>query len=421
MIRHLALLGLVALACSTQNREGPDVSCGDLDNGGINACQQGIIATCSSGSVKYQVCDDDSACDAAWQDKGKFRCQQADPVPGLDGGSSGSGGMGGSGGTSGSGGSGGSGGTAGFNPGSGGSGGTGGTSGSGGCGSRPCVIATSSPPGGIVDLVADSTNVYFATDCGNVWKVPKTGGPTVPVANTGQSAGSCLNGGYGGHLAVTGTDVFYSPWSSAVRKVPLAGGGPTDIVTDGVNVGFMASSADQVVWTEQGRITRFDLASAVTDRLPAADIGSARIAIDNGTIYWAGYTNAAIYSLPVVANPGDAPSSIPLAGVNRVSDLVVDTGTAFFADETGGLVGSVDLSSAVATTLVSGIASPQAIVADDANVYWTDADSIHKVARTGGQPTLFASRTGISIAPMLIDQTRVYWVENGYQVVSAPK
>ncbi len=66
----------VLTACSLLNREGPDVTCADLKNGAQNACADGIVATCASGAVRFEVCSAKSACDASWQTPGRFRCEQ---------------------------------------------------------------------------------------------------------------------------------------------------------------------------------------------------------------------------------------------------------------------------------------------------------------------------------------------------------
>jgi hypothetical protein len=62
------------VSCSLLNRTGPDVSCADLQNGAINACKDGIIASCISGQVTYQVCTDSSDCDQSWQTPGAYVC-----------------------------------------------------------------------------------------------------------------------------------------------------------------------------------------------------------------------------------------------------------------------------------------------------------------------------------------------------------
>jgi hypothetical protein len=70
----------LAVACSGLNREGPNVTCNDLQGGAINACKDGIIAACKDGkNVTFEVCtesDGDKACEASWQTKGAYTCTQ---------------------------------------------------------------------------------------------------------------------------------------------------------------------------------------------------------------------------------------------------------------------------------------------------------------------------------------------------------
>lgn len=66
---------VVAASCSLDNREGPAVTCEELDCGRINACEQGIIAQCVDGrTVRYHVCATKEACEAEWQVEGQYRC-----------------------------------------------------------------------------------------------------------------------------------------------------------------------------------------------------------------------------------------------------------------------------------------------------------------------------------------------------------
>lgn len=101
-LHGVVVLLLGVAACSVLNRDGPDVTCADLGGGSKNACADGIVATCSGGTVRWRVCDDKSACEQRWQVAGLFRCSESDPVPELSAGSGGSGGSGASGGSGGS-------------------------------------------------------------------------------------------------------------------------------------------------------------------------------------------------------------------------------------------------------------------------------------------------------------------------------
>lgn len=81
--RCLARFWWAALAagCSVLNRAGPEDTCAGLQNGAVNDCRDGIIATCIGAQVTYRVCDDKSACEQSWQTPGAYRCGQSDPPP----------------------------------------------------------------------------------------------------------------------------------------------------------------------------------------------------------------------------------------------------------------------------------------------------------------------------------------------------
>ena len=77
----LALVGLAAGAstCSLGNHEGPNVTCEDLQCGRINACLDGIIASCADGkTVLFHVCLEGATeiCDEPWQVDGAYKCDQ---------------------------------------------------------------------------------------------------------------------------------------------------------------------------------------------------------------------------------------------------------------------------------------------------------------------------------------------------------
>lgn len=84
MMKHVTLpvvIIAVMASCSIFNREGPHVTCADLDGGLRNACKNGIIASCSDGAtVTATVCDDSTTCDNNWQTTGAYRCSQSDPI-----------------------------------------------------------------------------------------------------------------------------------------------------------------------------------------------------------------------------------------------------------------------------------------------------------------------------------------------------
>jgi hypothetical protein len=87
--RKTALLALSLLAlcaavptCSLSNKEGPAVTCADLQCGKLNDCHDGIIASCLDGkTMKYYVCYENGQdiCDEEWQIRGQYRCEEHMP------------------------------------------------------------------------------------------------------------------------------------------------------------------------------------------------------------------------------------------------------------------------------------------------------------------------------------------------------
>jgi len=174
---------------SWANREGPTVTCADLGEGATNACSDGIIARCSAGRMTYEVCDDKDACDAFWQQQGRFQCEQ--------------GSVGGSGGA-------GTGGTGGAN-----ASGAGGSS-VGGSGGGSTAGATSLASAGFaIDAITVDADSVFFSDCEAVYSVSKAGGFPTTVA----SANGCATG----NMLVDG-DMLYVLQGSEIVRLPQTGG-----------------------------------------------------------------------------------------------------------------------------------------------------------------------------------------------------
>jgi hypothetical protein len=78
----LLALGAAVSTCSLSNQEGPLVTCEDLECGRLNACKDGIIASCLDGkTVKYFVCYPNGLdiCEEEWQIEGQYRCEEKNP------------------------------------------------------------------------------------------------------------------------------------------------------------------------------------------------------------------------------------------------------------------------------------------------------------------------------------------------------
>jgi len=414
MMRRALLAGLVALACSTQNREGPDVSCGDLDNGSVNACQQGIIATCRSGKVTFMVCDDDSACDAAWQEKGKYRCQQGDQVPGLDGGASGSGGSGGSGGTGGSSGSG-----TGGAGGSGGAGASGGAGGGGGsAGSTSCTVCPVGDTGGKnVDAYAvDDAKLYFS-DCHTLWSVPKAGG--FPTVLTDKLVDCAID-----QIELDADSVYlreYAPPATVVR-IPKSGGA-REVLATATDIGTFTIDAANVYWNETFDIKAVPKSGGATQTVASGiSIDGDRMVTQGGYLYWWSYGN----SVARVATTGSFPQSpSALALGSHPKDFAVGAAAIYFTVETGGVIGKLPLTGGSPVNLTSGQPSPDKLTLDATSVYWASvggAPVVKRIDQSGGQPTVVANAItpNIALGRIVVDDAYVYWSE-GPKIFRAKK
>jgi hypothetical protein len=84
------------VGCSSLNREGPKSTCVELEDGKRNDCAEGIIASCTGGTMIYEVCTNDDAdggtsaekiCTASWQVSGAYSCSRpvarGDCLPGV--------------------------------------------------------------------------------------------------------------------------------------------------------------------------------------------------------------------------------------------------------------------------------------------------------------------------------------------------
>ncbi len=385
----LLLLGAVS-ACSVLNREGPDVSCSDLDNGGKNACQDGIIATCVNGTVKYEVCDSKDACGESWQVAYHYQCDQS--------------GSGGSGGTSGIGGTSGSGGT-GAVSGNGGTGAVGGTGGSAGCDpSGPCVIATTSG-GNIEAYVVDDTNAYFATK-DSLFSVPKAGGFPKSLAS-GPNAESF------GEIAVDDTHVYllrddYSSTSNLVRVTKS--GGAFEVVVPAEY--HFAIDAERIYWagpnsTHKSLFARAKAGGPSSTIIDNFNLPGSRVVVYGGFLYWLGVTGL---QRVAASATGAVATAVPLVGSVQ-QDLAVDADGVYFT--TGTSIGHVPLSGGPASEIVASIASPFHITTRGSDVYWEGTyTGLWKAAKAGGA-TNQLYESGVVLGRIVGDDTHVYWAQGG--------
>jgi hypothetical protein len=311
----------------------------------------------------------------------------------------------------------------------------------------PCE-AGSCPPTVLVSLVTgmqgvavDSTNVYFTDSLeGFIWKCAVGGcddtptllsqSPLYPQAIVVQSgnvywlAYDTTDGGYGGLWAspTAGYDRYPTP-------LVLGQVGAMSLVLDGTNAywtnqGYGGPSSGSVmtcIFGPQGGCAPTPLASA---RSLVVTFGGG-IAVQNAFVYWADAEG--ILRCPVDGCVGGQPSPV-VPGV-QAEWMTVNGDNLYWAAEVPGaeggtmvqiskcsVEGCMDPDGGGPVTLAVEIGAAQGLVADDANVYWTNFD-LGRVVRCGvdgcgGTPTVLADRQS-QPCRLTMDAENIYWATCG--------
>ncbi len=263
-------------------------------------------------------------------------------------------------------------------------------------------------------MAIDEANVYW-TDCGDpsagqVQKVPKAGGPVVPLAS-----GNRLSG-----IAVDGANVYWvagtaDASSGAIMTVPIAGGTPTVVAPESGAPAHIAVDASYVYWGElnQGAVMRAPLGGGMPMTVASA-VGPFQIALGDTAVFWMepqGLMTAPKAGGMALALTRPSPT-LPTDG------LAVNATTVYF---TGG---PPDGQPGVSEVPVGG--GPTAIVSEDpslpgggpialdqARVYWADmSGSVYAAPLAGGPPILLATGQD-NVDAIAVDDAAVYWLVNG--------
>lgn len=373
------LAASLLLGCSLANREGVDASCDELQRGAINACGDGIITTCEGGDVEYRVCSDPDACEADWQESGRYRCDNSEELPKADqGSSSGSGGDAGSGG----------------GPGSGGEPGSGGSTNDGGndCSSEECVLATVS--GGIYDVVIDGSTAYLSGD-GDVYSVPTAGGAATNLATVADSCPGTTQ------LAVGGGLVFVK-CGDTVYRVPVAGGGAAEEVSGQSTIGRIAADSQRLFWGGSTTLNR-QLHGGAHEAIVGTPWFALYLQVSDGFLYWYGISDIERVTVDGNTVQGFSVSSEP-------RDMVVVDSVAYLALASS--IATIDLTSGT-ETLVASASSPRLVAANRTDVFWLDESGqagIWIIPKSGGSPSRITEGTSY-IRTLDADDSALYWAD----------
>lgn len=386
---------LIASACSLLNRQGPDVTCTELYDGAINACEEGIIATCIGGNVHYAVCDDPNACQEPWQLAGAYRCSTGDPPAVLVNPASDP--------------------TApqgpastpaplpvspGPNP----APSTPAPSNEAACDPRkePCAVVSTT--GNAIEwFTLDQELIYFA-DCSTVWSVSKMGGFPTVLASTVDKCSLGVDNVVQDDTTlffIRGMDLFrLSKTGGVAQKVP------------GATAWALASDDTHVYWIDwvDNTLKSMTTSGDIPQTLAEVKVSSYRtLAEHRGYLYW--LSSDGLARIPTSGPSPAAASTLPL-GTSSTDFLAADTGI-YFISSARNSIGKVDPESGLVTTIATGQSGVFAITADDDHLYWINGGSraeLRKLSVAGGAVTTIAWLSGAGARNSIAtDEQYVYW------------
>ena len=151
-------------------------------------------------------------------------------------------------------------------------------------GGNPIVIASSNQqaPG---PIAVDATNLYGSSSGVGLFKIPLTGG--APVVLT-------TDGAYG--LAVTSQAIFFVGGVAGLQKLPIGGGVPTPISAEAT--GVVATDGKEVFWGRVGGSVTSTPVNGGPDKVLANFQYPRRIAVDAGNVYWTSLFGNTITRVP---------------------------------------------------------------------------------------------------------------------------
>lgn len=313
-----------------------------------------------------------------------------------------------------------------------GSSGGGGATGSSKVPASICDTAAASPASvlaaeGMVSNLAASGKLFVMNGTKGLFAVPGCGGAEEVVDDLG----------FGAVMAVEGT--LY--WTSAEKDAPTlkkratSGGVVTSVASSAELIAdLLAVDAgkavlvvtDKTVQKHQIFVESVDLASgAVTKHLTSASRVRG-LAVRAGIIYVTLSDEVAFTSeLQAIPIAGGAPIVLA-SGPGTYGQLALSGDAVIFARaNVGGPdpndIVSVPLAGGPVTTLASDPESPQALVIDDDDVYWTNtAYEIMRAELGGGPATKIATQSDTPMA-LIVDQANLFWTDTSGQVFRMTK
>ncbi|MHB8420025.1 MAG: NHL repeat-containing protein [Myxococcales bacterium] len=226
------------------------------------------------------------------------------------------------------------------------------------------------------------------------------------------------------------TDCWPCSVPGLVNKVPISGGGASNLFSGGDLFGLAVGAArvylttnyiDMLSGNRVGTLVAAPVGGAAFATLATVDAGAGFVAVDATNVYWSSYPGSRTEAIWKVPLGGGAVTTL-CSGCG--GPLAVGATDLFFCN--GFSVQKVPLDGgSVATLFTAAGAYPQCIAIDATHVYFGTSDGeVLRIAADGGSPTVLASGRSSPIG-IVVDATSVYWSEQsascyGGAVVKVP-
>jgi hypothetical protein len=257
-------------------------------------------------------------------------------------------------------------------------------------------------------------------------------GGAIPLPDGG-TAGRPGTGGNEGGTTLPEAGVLPEGGPTGGRQLVTLASGPTDYLVLDATSAYVAVVENQAQYVLS--ILRIPLAGGAATTLASGLESVTGIAVSASGVYWAdAYTpnpsppdaspflNGVVMGVPA----GGGTATTLATGLANPQAIVADGASLYWADTSPqgtsgqGTIMSMPATGGTPTQLVKGPYQPAVLAIDAANVYWGTADGrVMKIAKTGGTATQLAFYE-TSIANLVVDATSVYWTTSSGDVMKTP-
>jgi hypothetical protein len=278
-------------------------------------------------------------------------------------------------------------------------------------------------------LVVASTKAYWVSSSdGNLSSVKTDGTDQFPSSLL--SSGQALDAEA---LVLAGGSFYWTTMgtSNAVLQVAAAGGDATKVATTEFSPYGITADATYVYWANNlsiaSAIRKIPLAGGTPQDVVTGSSVAAptRVLVDATYIYWSnagtGADDASVYRAKL---DGSEPTALS-SGQPAIYGLAIDATTVYFSNSDGNAVLSVPIAGGDTVPFATGEDVPMYVIVDGTDVLWIDSGNgtIRRKAKSGGTAETLASSADLGTIDqdlgkpqyLAVDGTSVYWTDAGKQ------